>query len=131
VQLYIDTSALVKLVTVEPETAPLRSYLLEAEGDAEFTAAITRTELVRAAARLRDTDIARQASLLLTRLQFVEISTALLDAAAVLPPPELRTIDAIHLAAAMTAPELRALVTYDRRLADAAADAGVVVVSPS
>jgi uncharacterized protein len=131
VQLYIDTSALVKLVTVEPETAPLRSYLLEAEGDAEFTAAITRTELVRAAARLRDTDIARQASLLLTRLQFVEISTALLDAAAVLPPPELRTIDAIHLAAAMTAPELRALVTYDRRLADAAADAGVVVASPS
>jgi uncharacterized protein len=131
VQLYIDTSALVKLVTVEPETAPLRSYLLEAEGDAEFTAAITRTELVRAAARLRDTDIARQASLLLTRLQFVEISTALLDAAAVLPPPELRALDAIHLAAAMTAPDLRALVTYDRRLADAAADAGVVVVSPS
>jgi uncharacterized protein len=131
VQLYIDTSALVKLVTVEPESAPLRSYLLEAGGDAEFTAAITRTELVRAAARLRDTDIARQASLLLTRLQFVEISTALLDAAAVLPPPELRTIDAIHLAAAMTAPELRALVTYDRRLADAAADAGVVVASPS
>jgi uncharacterized protein len=131
VQLYIDTSALVKLVTVEPESAPLRSYLLEAGGDAEFTAAITRTELVRAAARLRDTDIARQASLLLTRLQFVEISTALLDAAAVLPPPELRALDAIHLAAAMTAPDLRALVTYDRRLADAAADAGVVVVSPS
>ena len=130
-QLYIDTSALVKLVTVEPESAPLRSYLLEAGGDAEFTAAITRTELVRAAARLRDTDIARQASLLLTRLQFVEISTALLDAAAVLPPPELRALDAIHLAAAMTAPDLRALVTYDRRLADAAADAGVVVVSPS
>jgi uncharacterized protein len=131
VQLYIDTSALVKLVTVEPESAPLRSYLLEAGGDAEFTAAITRTELVRAAARLRDTDIARQASLLLTRLQFVEISTALLDAAAVLPPPELRALDAIHLAAAMTAPDLRALITYDRRLADAAADAGVVVVSPS
>jgi uncharacterized protein len=131
VQLYIDTSALVKLVTVEPESAPLRSYLLEAGGDAEFTAAITRTELVRAAARLRDTDIARQASLLLTRLQFVEISTALLDAAAVLPPPELRALDAIHLAAAMTAPDLRALVTYDRCLADAAADAGVVVVSPS
>ena len=130
-QLYVDTSALVKLVTVEPESLALRSYLSEAAGDAEFTAAITRTELVRAAARLRDADIARQTTLLLTRLQFVEISTALLDAAAILPPPELRALDAIHLAAAMTAPDLRALVTYDRRLADAAADAGVVVVSPS
>jgi predicted nucleic acid-binding protein len=131
VQLYFDTSALVKLVTAEPESAPLRSYLSETGGDAEFTAAITRTELVRAAARLRDADIARQATLLLTRLQFVEISRALLDAAAALPPPELRALDAIHLAAAMTAPDLRALVTYDRRLADAAAHAGLSVASPA
>jgi predicted nucleic acid-binding protein len=131
VQLYVDTSALVKLVTAEPESAALRSYLSEAGGDAEFTAAITRTELMRAADRLRDADIARQATLLLTRLHFVEISIALLDAAAVLPPPELRALDAIHLAAALTAPDLSALVTYDRRLADAAANAGLVVVSPS
>jgi uncharacterized protein len=131
VQLYFDTSALVKLVTAEPESAPLRSYLSETGDDAEFTAAITRTELVRAAARLRDADIARQATLLLTRLQFVEISRALLDAAADLPPPELRALDAIHLAAAMTAPDLRALVTYDRRLADAAAHAGLSVASPA
>ena len=130
-QLYVDTSALVKLVTVEPESAAFRSYLLEAGGDAEFTAAITRTELVRAAARLHDTAISRQASLLLTRLQFVEISNALLGAAAVLRPPELRTLDAVHLAAALTAPDLRAFVTYDRHLADAAADAGVIVVSPA
>jgi predicted nucleic acid-binding protein len=54
-----------------------------------------------------------------------------LDTAATLPPPELRALDAIHLAAALTAPDLRALVTYDGRLADAAADAGVVVVSPA
>jgi predicted nucleic acid-binding protein len=131
VQVYVDTSALVKLVTVEPESAALRSYLSESGGDAEFTAAITRTELVRAASRLRDADIARQARLLLTRLHFVEISSALLDAAAVLPPPDLRALDAIHLAAALTAPDLRAFVSYDRRLADAAAQAGVVVVSPA
>lgn len=130
-QLYVDTSALVKLVTVEPESAALRGYLSEAGGDAEFTAAITRTELVRAAARLRDADIARQATLLLTRLQYVEISTALLDTAATLPPPELGALDAIHLAAALTAPDLRALVTYDRRLAHAATDAGIAVVAPA
>jgi len=131
VQLYIDTSALVKLVTVEQESAALRGYLEQTVDDAEFTAAITRTELVRAAARLRNADIGRQANLLLTRLQFVEISTALLDAAAALPPPELRAPDAIHLAAALTAPELRALVTYDSRLAEAATAAGLTVVSPA
>ena len=130
-QLYIDTSALVKLVTVEQESAALRGYLEQTVDDAEFTAAITRTELVRAAARLRNADIGRQANLLLTRLQFVEISTALLDAAAALPPPELRAPDAIHLAAALTAPELRALVTYDSRLAEAATAAGLTVVSPA
>jgi predicted nucleic acid-binding protein len=129
--LYIDTSALVKLVTVEQESAALRSYLEQTVDDAEFTAAITRTELVRAAARLRNADIGRQATLLLTRLQFVEISPALFDAAAALPPPELRAPDAIHLAAALTAPELRALVTYDSRLAEAATAAGLTVVSPA
>ena len=82
VHLYFDSSALVKLVvTVEPESLALRSYLSEAAGDAEFTAAITRTELVRAAARLRDADSPGKPRLLLTRLQFVAISTALLDAA--------------------------------------------------
>jgi 7-keto-8-aminopelargonate synthetase-like enzyme len=39
-------------------------------------------------------------------------------------------LDAIHLAAALTAPDLRAIVTYDSRLAGAAADAGIAVVSP-
>jgi predicted nucleic acid-binding protein len=130
VQLYLDASALVKLVTVEQESSALRGYLSAADSDAEFTAAITRTELVRAATRLRKPDIVRQANRLLTKLQFVEFSTALLDAAAALPPPELRTLDAIHLAAALSAPDLRAFVTYDRRLADAAAAAGMAVVSP-
>ena len=45
-------------------------------------------------------------------------------------PRELRTLDAIHLAAALTAPDLRAMVTYDSRLAEAAATAGIAVVSP-
>lgn len=130
-QLYVDTSALVKLVTVEPESAALRGYFEETGDDAEFTAAITRTELVRAAARLQDAAISHQATLLLSRLHFVEISTALLDTTAALPPPELRTLDAIHLAAALTAPDLRALVTYDNRLAEAATAAGVTVVSPA
>jgi predicted nucleic acid-binding protein len=45
-------------------------------------------------------------------------------------PPELRSLDAIHFAAALTAPDLRALVTYDIRLAHAAGDIGIAVVAP-
>lgn len=130
-QLYIDTSALLKLLTAESESGALRGYLAEAGDDTKFTAAITRTELTRAAARLRNADIAGQAKLLLTRLHFADITIALLDAAAELRPPELRTLDAIHLAAALIAPDLRALVTYDSRLAAAATTAGLTVVSPA
>jgi predicted nucleic acid-binding protein len=53
-----------------------------------------------------------------------------LDVAAEIRRPELRTLDAIHLAAAMSVPELRALVTYDNRLAEAATATGLAVVGP-
>ena len=83
---------------------------------------------MRAAARRGATvENARKA---LSKLDFVAITNSLLDDAAALAPPELRTLDAIHLSAALFAPDLRALVTYDRRLADAAEQAGLPVVSP-
>src|ERR1700736_1304502 len=45
------------------------------------------------------------------------------DDAGMLPPPRLRTLDAIHLAAAQRADRsLRAVFTHDARTADAAAD---------
>jgi len=60
----------------------------------------------------------------------VPLNNKLLDAAGTFVPPELRTLDAIHLAAARTAPDLRAMFTYDDRLAQAAATAGIAVASP-
>ena len=127
--IYFDSSALVKMVVEESESLALAQYLAGFPGDNRLTAASARTELLRAVAgRGTAFENARTA---LARLNFVAINTNVLDAAAAIRPPELRTLDAIHLAAAMSVPELRALVTYDRRLADAAADAGVVVVSPS
>jgi hypothetical protein len=129
-QIYVDTSALVKLVVVEAESAALRSYFEEFPSDTQFTAALARTELVRVVARQGSNDVIDNARLALTKVDLVAVTNTLLDAAASIRPRELRTLDAIHLAAARTAPELRALVTYDNRLAEAAAASGMTVVTP-
>jgi predicted nucleic acid-binding protein len=60
------------------------------------------------------------------------VSTRVLSDAALLEQPFLRTLDAIHLAtAAGIRASLSAFVTYDKRLAAAAEDAGLPVASPS
>jgi uncharacterized protein len=129
VNIYVDSSAFVKTLFVESESPALNRYFAEYPGDNHVTAAISRTELVRAASRRGPlVDTARHA---LARLNFIAITTGILDTAATLPPPELRTLDAIHLAAALVVPDLRAVVTYDRRLSDAATHAGLPVVSPT
>ena len=126
---YVDTSALVKLVIEEAESHALAQYLAGSPGDNRLTAAIARTELLRAVAR-RGAAV-ENARTALTRLNYVSITTSLLDVAAAVGPFELRILDAIHLAAAMSVPDLRALITYDRRLAAAAADAGIAVAAPA
>jgi predicted nucleic acid-binding protein len=69
---------------------------------------------------------------LLQTLQLVQLGDALLDAAGMLEPVKMRSLDAIHLAAAsLIAPELMALVTYDNWMAEAAALLGFPVVSPA
>jgi uncharacterized protein len=129
-QLYLDSSALVKLVVSEAESSALRTYLAERRSVARMAAAIARTEVVRAVAMHRSIELVETARSIIARLHLVPLNNRLLDAAATKLPPDLRTLDAIHLAAAMTAPDLRAIVTYDRRLADAAATAGLAVVAP-
>jgi predicted nucleic acid-binding protein len=49
-----------------------------------------------------------------------------------LEPVGLRSLDAIHLAAAqLTAPALHAVVTYDQHMAEAAAALGFAVTAPA
>jgi uncharacterized protein len=102
-QLYLDASALVKLVVLEPESSALLRYLEEHPGNGRFTAALTRTELVRAVARRGSNETVQHARRQLAKLDFVAITNTLLDTAASIAP-EFRTLDAIHLAAARTAP---------------------------
>lgn len=81
---YLDTSALIKLVVAEPESPALRTYLGTVAGDTLFTAALTRTELIRAVRRVDAMALARSRHLL-GGLATVNLTVALLDDA-VTPP---------------------------------------------
>lgn len=129
-QLYLDTSALTKLVVRERESDALGTFLADHENDQCFVAALARTELIRAVLRRGSSDPVAQARRLLSRIDLVPLTSRLLDQAAMLAPPSLRTLDAVHLAAAQTAPDLRAVITYDVRLAEAAERLGMPVAAP-
>jgi uncharacterized protein len=131
VRLYLDSSALVKLVQREAGSDPLRRFLRRHGADQLVTSALARVEVVRAVLAGGPAALA-QARRQLSRVDQVLLSTELLDRAAILAPnAQLRTLDAIHLAAAqLVGGDLLAVVTYDRRMADAARDLGLAVETP-
>lgn len=126
---YVDTSALVKLVVAESETAALRTWL--GESSRELVACdLARTELVRAVRRVVP-DRMLLAREVLDAVTLVHVTSAVFEAAGRLDPSELRSLDAIHLAAALDlGDDLEGLITYDDRLAEAAVPNGVTVVAP-
>ena len=94
------------------------------------SSALTRTEVLRALMPAGDEAIARGRSVL-QRLDLVRVNDRVLNAAAVMRPPELRSLDAIHLATAQQlGHELTALVTYDDRMITAAKQLGYRIVQP-
>lgn len=129
-RIYLDTSALVKLVVAEGESQVLKEYIGVHPEDGLFSAALARTELVRAVAPNGARAIA-DARHLLNRLDIVMLTRQLLDDAGTLLPLRLRSLDAIHLAAAQRAGDaLRTVITYDTRMLSAAADLGISTASP-
>ena len=129
--LYVDASALVKLVQVERESAALRRYLRRHQSLVRATCALARVEVVRAVAPggARAVALARRQ---LGRFHQMDLDRELVDRAAGLPTAHmLRSLDAIHLAAAQTLPALRAVVTYDTRMQAAARALGLPVDAPA
>lgn len=129
--LYLDSSAIVKLVAPEPETAGLVETL-RSDPDA-ISSALAQVEVTRAVMRAGATrERASRAAAVLERITLVPIEAGILGRAAELQPPDLRTLDAIHLATALLLrPDISGLITYDGRLAGAAAAAGIAVLTPS
>ena len=129
-RLYLDASALVKLVITERESAALRIFL--AGDPVLISSRIGAVELRRVAAKQDEQPAEPQVDAILANMLIVEVDELIAESAGELQPTTLRTLDAIHLASALSlAPELDALVTYDNRLADAARAAGLNVVAPA
>ena len=128
--IYLDSAAVVKLVRHEPSTAALVSWLHTRPGTALVSSALVEVEVPRA---LRRTVPAALPAVpgTLARLYRMEIDATIRATAASLADPQLRTLDAIHLATAMQlAAHLQAFVTYDSRLLASARHAGLPVASP-
>jgi predicted nucleic acid-binding protein len=130
---YLDASAIVKLVADEAETEALRQW--SGARTTCVTSRVSTVEVPRVLRRKGGTAIELAAGPLEDALRafiMLELDPSIAERAAGLAPSTLRSIDAIHLASALAiAPELEAIVTYDRRLADAARDAGLRVVAPA
>jgi len=126
---YLDTSALVKLVVAEAETQALQDWL--AEGSRQpVTCDLARTELMRAVRRAAP-ERAVRAKQVLDTLTLLQLTPSLFERAGRLEPADLRSLDALHLVAALDlGDELQGFVTYDQRLGDAAQSAGITVLSP-
>ena len=127
---YVDTSALVKLVFDEPESSALVQFI-EALPD-RVCSAVASVELARVARSVQDPVVERDAKRILKGLHLIAVDPALLAVAAATEPRSLKTLDAIHLATARSlGHELAGFITYDRALARAARHYDMTVWSPA
>jgi uncharacterized protein len=131
---YTDASALVKLLREEPESRALRAFLAEAD---ILCSELALAEVPRAIHRAVAQDPRLPLGILLERagelfdaLALLPLDGDLLAAAGALAEPALRSLDAIHVIAAIDLSPLDAFVTYDERQAAAARLAGLRTVSP-
>jgi uncharacterized protein len=127
--LYLDASAIVKTVVAERGSGALRR-LLRRHG-MHASSALSRVEVLRAVRRADPTAVPR-AQEALRRIVTIAMTDELLANAGTLDPPELRSLDAIHLASARAlASDLVAVVTYDERMISVATALGLPVVAPT
>lgn len=132
--LYLDASALVKLVRREPGSDALRAYVRASD---LISCELALTEVPRAIRRAAADDPAlpldallRTAAAVLDAVAFVPLDRALLAAAGAFAEPALRALDAIHIAAAVDVAPIDAFVSYDERQSAAARLAGLRTVAP-
>lgn len=128
--IYLHSSALLKLLHEEAESAPLAEWLSARPTTPVVSSALAKVEVTRACRRVNP-DALPAAKALLAGVDVILLSGTVIDEAADVGNPLLRSLDAIHLASALSIrTELSTFVAYDRRLADAAAAVGLALGAP-
>lgn len=128
--IYLDTTAMLKLIAHQPETPALTDYLQARTDTVWFTCSLARAELLRATAAM-EPEATDHAHHILDGLDTVTMTDRLVTAAANLTPAPRRTLDALHIAAALTAgPQLHTLITYDPELTEAAGRHHITTTHP-
>lgn len=126
---YLDSSAVVKLVTAEPESAALRQYVRRRQP--LVSSALARTEVLRALLSFGEVALSR-CRRVLRAMELIRVNDRLFEVAGTLLPAEIRSLDAIHLATAQQlGDDLGVVVTYDVRMADAAEQLGLKTHAPA
>lgn len=129
--IYLDTSALLKLLFEETESDALAGWISERVGTPLVSSELAKVEATRAVRRL-DAEVVPAARALLSQLDLIPLQGGLLDDAGQVGDPLLRTLDAIHLASALSIrDDLAAFVSYDQRLLTVAEAAGIEPTRPS
>jgi predicted nucleic acid-binding protein len=128
--IYLDACAVVKLIRREDHSEALASHLDSATGDI-ISSELTRAEVCRTLVRLGQREqIRAESDELLSDIAHLPVSTVV-DIAGDLPYRNLRTLDALHVATAqMLGPAVTEFITYDKRLAKIAEEAGLPLVMP-
>lgn len=125
---YLDSSAIVRLAVEEPQSKALRSHLRRRTP--LVSSALARAEVLRALLLEGEAGLARGRAVL-SRIDLIRVNDRILNAAGALMPPELRSLDAIHLASAqLLGSDLSQLVTYDERMLAAAQELGLTAAGP-
>lgn len=123
---YLDTSAALKLLVEETESA-LLAEMLDAHEPHLVACLVLETEMRRSAQRMPA--LTQQAvSELLEGVSLYEMPPSLFVEAGLLPGPDLRSLDALHLAAAVRI-GVDGVLTFDRRMTDSARELGIPVVT--
>ena len=126
---YVDTSAIGRVLLGEPDAPAVLRDL--ADFDQHVASRLMRIELRRLALR---EDALEAADRLLDGVALIPLDDAILAASETLLPATVATLDAIHLATALRLAAggmLDTVMTYDRRLADGAAQHGLRVLAPA
>jgi len=128
--IYLDSSALLKLLHEEPESAALANCLSTHADGPMVSSELAKVEVLRACRRVNP-DALPAARGLLAQLDLIPLTSDLVDDAADIGEVTLRSLDAIHLASALSIrSDLAGFIAYDLRLGDAAVAVGLTLLRP-